>query len=232
MLEIIDVSNRKGNGFENLTGRKFDRLTVLGLSPKKIGRKSYWVCKCICGNEILVRSDSLKAGDVRSCGCLKKEQDKINMTSLNGKNIKHGDAKPGNVKRIWREWSGIKKRTTNPKDKAFYRYGGRGIKMCDEWLNSYETFRDWAYENGYNDNLTIERIDINKGYEPSNCKWIPFNEQANNRRRTIWIEWNVKQQNLKQWADEYGLAYSCVVERYRKGKTPPELFKPSNAKKK
>lgn len=91
MFEIIDVSERKGNKFSNLTGQKFGRLTVLGLSPKKSGRKSYWVCQCSCGNKTVVRSDILKNGSTMSCGCLKKEQDEKNLdhTRKYGDEITH-----------------------------------------------------------------------------------------------------------------------------------------------
>ena len=148
MFEIIDVHERKGNGFDNLTGQRFDKLTVLGLSARKSGRKSYWVCQCKCGNKHLGRSDLLKSGKLRSCGCLKKEQDNINLNRTT-----HGDT-VGGENRLHHTWQGMKQRTTNPKNKSFERYGGRGIVVCDEWLD-YEKFKSWALSNGYNDTLTI-----------------------------------------------------------------------------
>ncbi|MDT6278115.1 hypothetical protein NNL50_11280, partial [Enterococcus faecium] len=131
MFEVIDVHKRKGNGFDNLTGRRFGKLTVIGLSAKKAGRKSYWVCQCDCGNKHLVRSDSLKSGNVQSCGCLKKEQDSLNL-----RRTTHGDT-VGGENRLHVTWQGMKQRTTNPNNTRFNRYGGRGITMCEEW-SDYE----------------------------------------------------------------------------------------------
>lgn len=222
MFATIDIENRKGNGFENLIGQKFGRLTVLGLSEKKSGRKSYWVCECECGNKKLVRSDCLKRGQVQSCGCMKEEQDKVNL----GRTI-HGDTPKGKQKRLWQTWQGMKQRTSNPNNKAYARYGGRGITVCDEWRESYVAFRDWSLSNGYADNLTIERIDNNGNYEPTNCRWATFKEQCNNRRTNVMIEWNGKTQNIQQWSDETGIPYNVLHDRFhRYGKCPPELFKP------
>lgn len=215
-LETIDVSKRRGNGFDDLTGKTYGRLAVIGLSPKKSGRKSFWVCSCECGNKKLIRSDSLKDGSVQSCGCLKKEMDKVNLST-----VRHSESHT----RLHNIWLGIKKRCLNPKDAGYKRYGGRGITMCDEWAQSYEAFRDWANNNGYAGNLTIERIDVNLGYSPKNCTWIPFIEQANNRQGTIWVEWNGEVQNLRQWADELGIKYSTLNGRYHRGDRPPELFR-------
>lgn len=219
MFETVDTSERKGNGFDDLTGLNFSRLTVLGLSPKKSGRKSYWVCKCECGNSKLVRSDSLKSGDVQSCGCLKKEQDRINLTTHH----RHF----GSGTRLYHEWQHIKYRCLNENSNNYDRYGGRGIKVCDEWQERFESFRDWALENGYSDDLTIDRIDVNGNYEPKNCQWIPLEEQANNRTTTVWVSWNGKTQNLTQWADELGFNRGTLNSRYnREGLRPPELFYP------
>lgn len=225
MYKVIDVNNRQGNGFDDLTGKRYGRLTVKGLSDKKIGRKSYWVCLCDCGKEKLVRSDVLKCGYVQSCGCLKKEQDKINLTKFH----RHYDTRPGKVKRIWGIWEHMRQRCTNPKIPCYPRYGGRGIKVCKEW-EVYENFRDWALLNGYTDDLSIERIDVNGDYCPENCCWIPMKEQANNRRSSIWIEWQGMRKNLKQWSDYTGIAYGALSARYKRGIRPPELFKPSCGK--
>lgn len=224
MFETIDISNRKGNGFKDLTGEKFGRLTVLGLSEKKSGRKSYWVCECQCGNKKLVRSDSLKRGQVQSCGCLKKEQNKINLDRTT-----HGDTPTGEHKRLWEIWQGMKQRTSNPNNKSYARYGGRGISVCKKWRESYTNFRDWAFNNGYSDNLTIERIDVNGDYCPENCRWATAKEQCNNRRTNVLIEWNGKTQNIEQWSNETGIPYKVLHDRYKRyGIKPPELFEPVN----
>ena len=224
MFETIDISNRKGNGFNDLTGKKFGRLTVLGLSEKKSGRKSYWVCECDCGNKKLVRSDSLKRGQVQSCDRKKKEQNKINLDRTT-----HGDTPTGEHKRLWEIWQGIKQRTSNPNNKSYARYGGRGISVCEEWRENYVNFRDWALNNGYSDNLTIERIDVNGDYCPENCRWATVKEQCNNRRTNVLIEWNGKTQNIERWSEETGIPYKILHDRYRRyGIKPPELFEPVN----
>lgn len=215
-FNMIDVATRGGNGFSDLTGEKYSRLTVLGLSPKMSGRKSFWVCECECGSKKVVRSDSLRKGLVKSCGCLKREQNGINLT----KHHRHKESHS----RLHNIWIGIKKRCNDMNDD---RYGGRGIKVCEEWTKSYESFRDWALNNGYSDNLTIERVDNDKGYYPENCSWIPQSEQAMNRRSTVWIEWDGKRKSIKQWSDYLGINYGTLHSRhYRSKMKPPELFEP------
>ena len=222
MYKTIETTNRRGNGFDNLTGRKYGRLTVLGLSEKRSGRKSYWVCECECGKQKLVRSDSLKCGQVQSCGCLRDEKGFVNLDRTT-----HGDTPTGAHARLWQTWQGIKQRTTNQNDKSYPRYGGRGIKMCPEWRDSYIAFREWALENGYSDDLTIDRIDVNGDYEPSNCRWATQKEQSNNRRSNVLIEWDDKTLNIEQWSEATGIPYKVLHDRYRRyGLRPPELFKP------
>ena len=222
MFSTIDLSERVGSGFENLTGETFGRLTVLGLSGRRGGRKSYWVCKCICGNKKVVRGDVLKVGDVKSCGCLKKEADKTNLT----KNHRHKESKT----HLYTTWQGMKARCYNKNLRSYEDYGGRGITMCSAWSDRYETFRDWANINGYETHLSIERIDVNKGYKPENCTWIKVNEQANNRRSTVWLEWDGETNNIKQWSKKLGFKYGTLYSRYKRGKRPPELFEPLQLK--
>lgn len=209
----------KGNGFKDLTGKVFGRLIVLGKSERMSGRKSYWYCRCECGKQKEIRSDCLTRSvkPVKSCGCIRDEQAVVNIV----KNHSHKESRT----HLHYLWIRMKQRCTNPKTNRFEDYGGRGIKVCDEWLN-YENFRDFAYKSGYKEGLSIERIDVNGDYEPSNCTWIPFAEQANNRRTTVWVEYNNKKQNLKQWSDELNINYGTLNSRYKRGKRPPELFAP------
>lgn len=210
---------QKGNGIKDLTGMRFGRLTVLRKSDRLAGRKSYWVCECSCGNKKEIRSDSLTRKDkpTLSCGCIRDEQAVINIE----KNHKHKDS----YTHLHFLWSRMKQRCYNPNVTRYEDYGGRGIVVCEEWLD-YEVFRKWAYKSGYVEGLSIERIDVNGNYEPKNCTWITKEEQANNRRTTVWVEYNGKRQNVKQWADELGIAYGTLITRYRRGKRPPELFDP------
>lgn len=209
---------KKGEGIEDLTGKKFGRLRVVKLSDKRSGRKTFWDCICDCGKTKTVRSDSLKS-KVRSCGCLKEEQDRINLT----KNHRHKQS----GKHLYNVWMNMKMRCYNTTDGAYERYGGRGIDVCDEWKNSFDAFMEWALGNGYDDNLSIERIDVNKGYSPDNCTWIKLKEQAINRRSTVWVEYQGERLNLKQWSEKLGINYGTLNSRYnRSGMRPPELFEP------
>jgi hypothetical protein len=158
---------------------------------ERIGAKgglSYWRCRCDCGAETIVTLSNLQCGHVSSCGCYRREH-------MIAANKTHG----GKGTRLYEVWHGMKYRCLNPKSKPYMNYGGRGITVCDSWINDFEAFRAWALSNGYNDNLTIERVNRNGNYEPSNCKWIPLSEQPKNRRpgnewkNTRGIEPNTKQ---------------------------------------
>jgi hypothetical protein len=118
-----------------------------------------------------------------------------------------GKPGPNNMRfqRLYNIWTLMKKRCYNKNDKRYKDYGGRGIRVDDDWLHDYQKFKDWAYANGYQDNLTIERIDNNKGYSPDNCKWIPKEDQALNRRMNYFFTYRNKTQCLSQWCRELGL---------------------------
>lgn len=202
---------------ENLTGQKFGRLTVIKLA-EKVGRRYYWTCKCDCGNIKKVRSDSLKSGNVKSCGCLKKEQDKINLkANWKGHN---------RYKRLYQCWQSMKGRCLNPNDQNYYRYGGRGIDVYPAWIHDFDKFKDWALSHGYTKYLTIDRIDNNKGYYPNNCRWVSMKVQCNNRRSNIRIKWQNQNLDIAQWAEKLGFNYTTLRDRYERGDRPPVLFRP------
>jgi hypothetical protein len=191
----------------DLTGKRFGKLVVLGLDDRGT-RKTYWVCQCDCGKVKSVRSDALQCGAIRSCGCLKKEQDRINLTA----NHSH---KQSNT-RIYRIWQGVKKRCESQSDARYMRYGGRGIKVCEEWKNSFETFFEWALNNGYTDSLTIDRIDNNGNYCPENCRWVDIKTQCNNRESNIKIKIGNTTKSLLEWCEIFNVDYSAVNERYNR----------------
>lgn len=156
---------------EIIKGKKFGRWTIVSSKPKYKGQKM-WLCKCDCGKEAIVRGTSLTSGASRSCGCLQKDATRI-------ANTKHGHYDT----RLHRIWSGIKTRCNNPNSTSYRNYGRRGIRICDEWLHDYVTFERWALSHGYDDALTIDRINNDGNYEPVNCRWITRQEQNKNKRK-------------------------------------------------
>ena len=160
----------------DITGKRYGKLTAIKLDHIDIvanGTVHYWLYKCDCGNEKVIRKGEVSQGGSQSCGCYLRE-------SVRARAKIHGDSKS----RLYDIYKGMKRRCFNPHFKNYKHYGGRGIKICDEWLEDYLNFKNWALNNGYRDNLSIEHIDVNGNYEPDNCKWIPLNEQPKNRRDT------------------------------------------------
>lgn len=193
----------------DLTGQKFGLLTVIGLAETDT-RKTYWVCKCDCGNMKTVRSDSLLCGAIKSCGCIKRKQDEVNLT----KNHRHKMSGT----RIYSEWQGMKGRCYNKGNSRYADWGGRGIEVCEQWRNSFESFYTWAMANGYQDNLTIDRIDNNGNYCPENCRWVRQQEQCRNRRSNINITIGNSTRTLMEWCEIFQVDYKTVNARYHRNK--------------
>jgi hypothetical protein len=171
---------------KDLTGQKFGRLTVIEKTGKRAGNRSIiWKCRCDCGNIVEVIRDDLLNGSTKSCGCLKKEiNEKIH--------IKHGDARNGKGKklsRLYQIWRVMRGRCQNPNAWAFRYYGGKGIRVCDEWNNNYLTFKNWALANGYDNELCLERVDKEGDYSPENCQWETRSEIS-------------RKVNLNRWRDK------------------------------
>lgn len=206
--------------FKDLTGERFGRLEVLGVARKVTSGKReryYWACRCDCGNEKEVRTDCLTSGLVKSCGCLKKEQNKINLTA------NHSHKK--SMTRPYHIWQKIKDRCQNPNIPCYKRYGGRGINICKEWLDP-EKFMDWAMDNGYSDDLTIDRIDNNGDYEPKNCRWVDVKTQCRNRRSNIIVEYEGQEMTLIEASEKSGIAYATLNRRYHSGDRSDKLYRP------
>lgn len=192
---------------KDLTGQKYGLLTVIGLKDTDT-RKTYWVCQCECGNIKEVRSDSLLCGAIKSCGCLKREQDKVNLT----KNHRHKMSGT----RLYFEWQGMKGRCYNPHDPRYDRWGGRGITVCDEWRDSFEAFYEWSMSHGYAEDLMIDRIDNDMGYAPDNCRWATQIEQSRNRSSNINIRIGNSTRTLTEWCEIFQVNYKNVLSRYHR----------------
>lgn len=165
----------------DLTGMRFGRLTVLGQSGR-INQRITWLCKCDCGNTVSIMTSHLTTGRNRSCGCLQSESRRIRATKHDGRN---------KDTRLYNVWKTIRQRCNNPNNTSYPNYGGRGIRICDEW-SDFAVFREWALANGYDADAprgkcTIDRIDNDGNYEPSNCRWVDAATQSRNRRpSTCW----------------------------------------------
>lgn len=192
-------------------GTRVGRLTVIEMVTGGNANTRKYRCVCDCGGEKITSEDNLRRGHTRSCGCLR---------------YGHGGSKKKNIflgsdSKLYRTWDGIKSRCFNQNNHNYHNYGGRGITMCNEWKNDYNTFKQWALENGYDEtggrNCSIERININGNYGPDNCKWATAKEQGNNRRTNTIIVYNGVKYTLSQLADKAGLNYSTFISRYSRG---------------
>ena len=194
----------------DLTGQRFGRLLVLKKSDENIQKKSkliIWHCICDCGNEVDIRSQDLRSGKIQSCGCLHKDIISTHGLSRN---------------RLYQIWIDMRSRCNNTNLKCYYNYGGRGIKVCEEWDN-YQSFYNWSMNNGYMDELTIDRIDVNGNYEPNNCKWSTKLEQENNRRNNRFSYYNSEKMTISDFKRITGISRNFITNNLNKNKTFDEI---------
>lgn len=198
----------------DLTGQKFGRLTVINLLSEraKNGMKIY-KCLCDCGNYVNVRYGNLTSGNTKSCGC-------FNSDCSSKRNSTHRKTHT----RLYKIYYNMKTRCYNEHATRYSDWGGLGIKICDEWLNDFMNFYNWSMDNGYDDTLTIDRIDNNKGYSPDNCRWITNKEQSNNRRNNILLTYNHVTKTVKEWANELGINYYTIIGRYHRNWSDEECL--------
>ncbi|SOY65623.1 conserved hypothetical protein [Cupriavidus phytorum] len=203
MEQAFGASGRKGMKMPprvDLTGQRFGRLTVI-----EWGFNGKWLCQCDCGKEHRAQGYKLKTGETKSCGCAKADISREKAT-------RHGMADS----RVHRSWMSMRQRCENPSDGAYGRYGGRGIKVCERW-SAFENFL--ADMGPMPDDCTLDRIDVNGDYEPSNCRWATYREQARNQRTNRKITHAGKTMCLAGWADELGIGRSTLAYRLKSGLT-------------
>jgi hypothetical protein len=190
-------------------GKKFNMLTVVGAVHN--GRRWLWECECDCGGHSIAYPNQVMRGKTKTCGCGRS-------VTFREMHYKHGESST----RLYGIWKGMINRC-NPNNTHSHHYGERGITVCDEW-REYVNFRDWARDNGYDENLTIERIDVNSNYCPQNCKWIPFSEQPRNTRNSIIVTHDGISAPVSWWADKRGLRRSSVYYRISRGMSPEDAL--------
>lgn len=188
---------------KKFVGKRFNRLVVTKDYITEHGKRKY-LCMCDCGNQIYVPVSNLNSGNTKSCGCLSKE-----VTSE--RNYKHGHY----GERIYNIWSKMLSRCEKKYETSYLRYGGKGITVCEEWKD-FTNFYNWAINNGYSDDLTIDRIDNRKNYCPENCRWASYKQQARNQTSNVIVEYNGESKTLSEWAELFSLPYKTVHLRYRR----------------
>lgn len=202
--------------FKDLTGMKIGRLLVLGFADRR-GNKNllYWHCQCDCGQKVDVSGNSLRSGSVKSCGCYQHECRVSRMSKIA---TTHGLSKT----REYTIWGKMKARCYNKNDTAYLNYGGRGIKICERWKNSFLSFfKDMG---NCPVGFSIERIDNDGDYEPDNCKWASHKEQSNNRRSNIKIAAYGEIKSLKEWSEVLNIPEFRLYRRYACGVSMDKLL--------
>lgn len=203
----------------DLTGERFGRLTVTGRAGNDAQRKPIWHCVCDCGRKVVVRGMALRSGHTLSCGCYSRDV-----------HTKHG----GEGSRLYRVWCDMKARCLNKNHRFYSYYGGRGISICEEWLD-FSNFQQWAYHTGYDPTskkweCTLDRIDSNRGYFPDNCRWVSMAVQDSNKRNNRYFEFRGEVHSLREWAEILGVKYQTLYARLNvHGMSVEEAFGKSSA---
>lgn len=202
--------------FKHYIGQRNGEITVMNVVYKKgmtkgkeTQERAMLECKCDCGNVFYIRPYQFARNEYSSCGC-RKRRSPYNATHKLSK------------EKLYHIWETMRLRCSNPKSKRYYLYGARGIRVCDEWQNDFLAFREWALSSGYSQGLSLDRIDPDGNYEPSNCRWATIKEQQNNRRITKKATLNGVTKPVSIWCDEMGLNKKTVYERIRTGGMSPE----------
>lgn len=209
MEESVQREQNKVRVKQNLVGEKFGRLTVLSQANDYVSKKgqhyAMWNCVCECGVQVSVRGDSMKNGISKSCGCYSSD-----VTAK--RNRKHDCNKKGQRTRLYNIWAQMHSRCSHASRWDYKHYGGRGIRICQEWLD-FISFKEWAERHGYNDSLTLDRIDPDLNYTPENCRWATNQEQQNNRRNNHYMTYNGETHSMADWARIVNIPYSTLRSR-------------------
>lgn len=204
--ELRRASGYSASKIDDLTGKRFGNLLVVELIPRNYNDPVKWICKCDCGNERICSSDDLKYEGVTKCKVCTRD-------SLNKR-----------YPRLVRIYANMKQRCTNPNHDSYAVYGGKGVTICDEWMNSFDAFAEWAINNGYEDGLSIDRIDNEGNYEPSNCRWATRFEQANNTSQNVNITYNGETHSVAEWSRILNIHNSTLANRLKHGWSVKEAF--------
>lgn len=215
----------------DLTGSRFGSLIAIEPVGQDRHKNVIWRCLCDCGRYHETSSRSLVNGSCKSCGCMKTGQFRNKLGAE-----RHG----GSDERLYRVWTGMLNRCLDENKRDYHRYGGRGITVCDGWRDSYAAFREWAYANGYNPSLSgrecsLDRIDADGDYCPSNCRWVSMSEQAWNKQSTVWLDYRGKRITYKDAFEIGGISASTIRGRLSRGwsvesavETPARRLKSGN----
>lgn len=209
---------------KNLIGNRYGRLTVVDEADDLVSSSGYhtvrWKCLCDCGTEVIIRGKCLTQGVTKSCGCLQCEQ-------LSKRVSKHHDQ----GSRLYAIWDSMRQRCNNPNNAAYHNYGGRGISICSDW-DEYLNFKEWAIRSGYDTtatrgDCTLDRIDVNEAYSPSNCRWTDMRTQSNNKRDTIRLYYNGELKTLHELSQITNIKYHTLWRRYHLGMTIDKILQPT-----
>jgi hypothetical protein len=210
---VIIIGRPSKYDYNNIIGKRFGNLVVISQSEDYITKdgtkRKQYLCKCDCGNKKIILGYSLFTNNTKSCGCLSS----INTIH---RNTKHGKSNT----RLYSIYRGMKARCYYKSERSYKDYGGKGIIICKEWLNSdtgFINFYNWAIKNGYKNNLTIDRINNDINYSPDNCRWVDMNTQANNHTNNRLLTYKGDTKTIKQWSEITGLKYMTLMSRINRG---------------
>lgn len=204
----------------NISGKRFGRLVAIEYAGK-LGKDSshFWRCICDCGKEVVVKKASLMKGFTRSCGCLRSDVAREKAIARAGKGAKKEN------KRLYTIWNSMKARCLNPNRKESKYYLLKGIRICEEWANDFLAFRDWALKNGYDETLTLDRIDNDGDYKPENCRWTTWTSQNNNTSKNKFISIDGETLTVAEWTRKMNFSRGLISSRLKRGWTEERAVK-------